>query len=42
MALAGSVLESVAASPIAMVITNPRRPDNPIEIANGAFLALTG
>jgi PAS domain S-box-containing protein len=42
MALAGSVLESVAASPIAMVITNPRRPDNPIEIANGPFLALTG
>jgi len=25
-----------------MVVTNPRRPDNPIEIANQAFCALTG
>jgi len=25
-----------------MVVTNPRRPDNPIEIANGAFCVLTG
>ena len=25
-----------------MVVTNPRRPDNPIEIANHAFCALTG
>ncbi|MGZ2410926.1 PAS domain S-box-containing protein [Sphingomonas sp. F9_3S_D5_B_2] len=36
------VVESVAASPLAMVITNPRAPDNPIEIANSAFCALTG
>lgn len=42
MALNDSVLDSVAASPIAMVVTNPLRPDNPIEIANGPFCALTG
>ncbi|MBV9529326.1 LuxR C-terminal-related transcriptional regulator [Sphingomonas sp.] len=35
-------IESVHASPIAMVITNPRRIDNPIEVANAAFCALTG
>lgn len=35
-------IESVAASPLAMVVTNPRRADNPIEIANEAFCALTG
>jgi PAS domain S-box-containing protein len=37
-----SLVESVVASPIAFVVTNPRRPDNPIEIANAAFLELTG
>jgi len=37
-----SVEESVAASPLAMVVTNPNRPDNPIEIANAAFCRLTG
>lgn len=42
MGLARSVVESVAASPMAMVVTNPRQPDNPIEIVNSAFLALTG
>ena len=42
MALANSVVESVATSPMAMVITNPRKPDNPIEVVNPAFLALTG
>ena len=42
MALDSSVLESITASPIAMVVTNPRRPDNPIEIANDAFCQLTG
>jgi PAS domain S-box-containing protein len=36
------VLESIANSPIAMVVTNPRRPDNPIEVANQAFCQLTG
>jgi PAS domain S-box-containing protein len=42
MALNETVLDSIAASPIAMVATNPRRPDNPIEIANDAFCTLTG
>lgn len=42
MALASNVVESVAASPLAMVVTNPRKADNPIEIVNAAFLALTG
>jgi PAS domain S-box-containing protein len=35
-------IESVGASPLAMVVTNPLRADNPIEIANPAFCALTG
>lgn len=34
--------ETIAASPIASVITNPRHADNPIEVANPAFCALTG
>ncbi len=42
MQLSGAVVESVGASPIAMVVTDPRRPDNPIEIANEAFCKLTG
>ena len=42
MVLDKSVAESVGASPIAMVVTNPHRPDNPIEIANQAFCRLTG
>ena len=29
-------------SPIATVVSNPRRPDNPLEVANPAFCALTG
>lgn len=37
-----SVLDSLAASPLALVITNPHRPDNPIEVANPAFCELTG
>jgi PAS domain S-box-containing protein len=36
------LLDSVALSPIATVVTNPRRPDNPIEVVNPAFCALTG
>lgn len=36
------VIDSIAASPLAMVVTNPLRPDNPIEIVNSAFCALTG
>ena len=36
------LLESVGLSPIATVISNPRRPDNPLEVANPAFCRLTG
>ncbi len=36
------VLDSVLASPIAMVVTNPRQRDNPIEVVNEAFCQLTG
>ena len=36
------MLESVRLSPVAFVVTNPRRPDNPIEVANDAFYSLTG
>ena len=36
------LLESIAVSPIATVITNPRRADNPLEVVNPAFCALTG
>jgi len=36
------LFESVSLSPIATVISNPRRPDNPLEVANDAFCALTG
>jgi PAS domain S-box-containing protein len=37
-----ALVESVAASPLAMVVTNPHHPDNPIELANDAFCRLTG
>lgn len=36
------LLESINLSPIATVISNPRRSDNPIEVANATFSALTG
>jgi len=36
------LLDSIAVSPIATVITNPRRADYPLEVANPAFSALTG
>jgi PAS domain S-box-containing protein len=36
------LLASVGLSPIATVISNPRRPDNPLEVANAAFCKLTG
>ena len=36
------LFESVGLSPIATVISNPRRPDNPLEVANAAFCSLTG
>ena len=37
-----AMLEAIWASPIANVVSNPHRPDNPIEVANPAFCALTG
>ena len=42
MRLSRSVVDSIGTSPIAMVVTDPNRPDNPIEIANPTFCALTG
>ena len=36
------LLDSIGLSPIASVVTNPRKPDNPIEVANPAFCTLTG
>ena len=36
------MLESIGASPVANVVTNPRLPDNPIVAVNAAFLTLTG
>ena len=37
-----NLFETIGVSPLAMVITNPLRPDNPIEAANPAFCSLTG
>jgi PAS domain S-box-containing protein len=42
MDLESNIVESIEASPIAMVVTNPQQPDNPIELANEAFCRLTG
>jgi PAS domain S-box-containing protein len=39
---ADALLDSIGLSPIASVISNPRRADNPIEVANPAFCDLTG
>src|SRR4051794_6502634 len=36
------LIESIAFSPIATVISNPRRADNPLEVVNSAFCELTG
>ena len=36
------IVDSLALSPLAMVLSNPRRPDNPLEIVNRAFCTLTG
>lgn len=36
------LIEAIGAAPIAMVLSNPRAPDNPIEVANAAFCGLTG
>lgn len=37
-----TLIEAIGLSPIAMVISNPRRPDNPLELVNSAFCELTG
>lgn len=37
-----ALIEGLALSPVAMVATNPRRPDNPLEVVNPAFCQLTG
>jgi PAS domain S-box-containing protein len=37
-----SIIASVASSPLAMVLSNPRHPDNPLEVVNRAFCSLTG
>jgi PAS domain S-box-containing protein len=36
------LFDSIGLSPIATVISNPRLSDNPLEVANPAFCALTG
>ncbi|GLR46466.1 LuxR C-terminal-related transcriptional regulator [Sphingomonas astaxanthinifaciens] len=36
------LVETVGFSPIATVLSNPRKPDNPLEVANQAFCDLTG
>ena len=36
------IIESVISSPLAMVLSNPRLPDNPLEVVNSAFCELTG
>ena len=36
------IFDAVGLSPLAMVLSNPRRPDNPLELVNPAFCALTG
>jgi PAS domain S-box-containing protein len=41
-ALERDLFASIANTPMAMLITNPRLPDNPIVAANAAFAALTG
>jgi PAS domain S-box-containing protein len=37
-----ALIEAIGLSPIAMVLSNPRRADNPLEIVNEAFCKLTG
>lgn len=36
------LIDSLAAVPMPMVVSNPRLPDNPLEYVNPAFCALTG
>jgi PAS domain S-box-containing protein len=37
-----SLIDAIGISPIAMVVSNPRRADNPLEAVNDAFCQLTG
>ena len=37
-----TLIDSLGSLPIAMVVSNPRRPDNPLEVVNSAFCDLTG
>lgn len=37
-----ALMDTIGASPIATVVTNPRVVDNPITLANPAFISLTG
>ena len=37
-----NLIEAIGMSPIAMVVSNPRRADNPLELVNAQFCALTG
>ena len=37
-----ALFETIGLSPVAMVISDPRSPDNPLEVVNQAFLAMTG
>jgi PAS domain S-box-containing protein len=37
-----AIIESVYSSPLAMVLSNPRSRDNPLEVVNPLFCALTG
>jgi len=36
------LIESIGLSPLAMVVSNPLRPDNPLELVNDSFCGLTG
>jgi PAS domain S-box-containing protein len=36
------IIDAVEMSPLAMVLSNPRQPDNPLEVVNAPFCALTG
>ena len=36
------LIDGIGLSPIAMVLSNPRRPDNPLEVVNDAFCHVTG
>jgi PAS domain S-box-containing protein len=36
------LIEAIGLSPLPMVVSNPRRADNPLEAVNDAFCALTG